>query len=286
MWFTGFDKHIPLLKPDGYYYQTREQNPFMSFRDPYTFNDPANPGKTYMLFAGNSSGVRGNTPCNADDLGYQPGEKYSESLDQVNSSPAIFNRANVGLAVATKDDLTQWRFLPPIISANCTNDQLERPQMYMQDGDYCLMTISHRFTFAEGLDGPDGEYGFYGHGIRSEWIPLNASSGLVLGNPTNLQIAAGADWGLNPEQNLNTYQSYAHYVMPGGKVQSFIDMVQYRWGGSLAPIVHLNFQGPNTAVDMQYGQNGLGAYGDISANVANTNIAGMMQDMRSSSSRR
>ncbi|GBR47398.1 levansucrase [Neokomagataea tanensis NBRC 106556] len=281
VWFTGFNQHIPLLHPDGHYYQTREQNPYVSFRDPYTFNDPAHPGKTYMVFAGNSSGVRGDTPCDASDLGYQPGEKYSETLDQVNQSGAIFQRANIGLAVATRGDLTQWQFLPPLVSANCVNDQMERPQIYMQNGDYYLLTISHRTTFAAGIDGPDGEYGFYGHGIRSDWVPLNNGSGLMLGNPTNLQTAAGTDWALNPDQNLNTYQTYSHYVMPGGKVQSFIDMIQYRWGGSLAPIVRLKFQGANTALDTTYGQNGLGAYGDISANVANTNISGMMQDMRS-----
>ena len=111
---------------------------------------------------------------------------------------ANFQMANVGLAVAENKALTRWRFLPPILSGNCVNDQTERPQIYLQNGKYYLFTISHRSTFARGpgvdstdprfwyMDGPDGVYGFVGNGIRSDFQPLNEGSGLALGNPTNL----------------------------------------------------------------------------------------------------
>lgn len=278
VWFTGFEQHTPLLQPDGTYYQTGAQNQYFSFRDPYTFKDPANPSKTFMVFEGNSAGIRGQTPCDASDLGYQSGDKYAETVDQVNGSGAIFQRANIGLAVATNDDLTQWKFLPPLISANCVNDQTERPQMYIKNGNYYLLTISHRTTFAAGMDGPDGEYGFYGKGIRSDWVPLNNSSGLMLANPTDLNTAAGADWAPNPQQNPNAFQSYSHYLMPDGKIESFIDTVGNRRGGTLSPTVQVYINGPNTSLNSWYGNQGLGAYGDISANRANTNLLGLLQD--------
>jgi len=280
VWFGTFQPHVPLLVPDGTFYQTGAQNQYFSFRDPYTFEDPANPGKTFMVFEGNSAGVRGDTPCNASDLGYRPNDPYAESVDQVNTSGAIFQRANIGLAVAEKPDLTKWKFLPPLISGNCVNDQTERPQMYIKDSRYYLLTISHRTTFAAGIDGPDGEYGFYGKGIRSDWVPLNNNSGLMLGNPTDLNTAAGTDFDPNPQQNPNAFQTYSHYLMPGGKVESFIDTIQGLRGGTLAPTVQVSLNGPNTFLNYAYGQSGLGAYANITPNKANIDFPGFLLDVQ------
>ena len=148
--FTGFQTHHELLKPDGKWYQNGAQNPFYNFRDPFTFKDPANPGKTYMVFEGNTATVRGTPACTAEDLGYRPGDPYAEDLETVRNSNARLQMANVGLAVATNDDLSSWKFLPPILSANCVTDQTERPQIYMKDGKYYLFTISHRSTVRRG----------------------------------------------------------------------------------------------------------------------------------------
>ena len=53
---------------------------------------------------------------------------------------------------------------------------------------------------AAGVDGPDGVYGFVGNGIRSDFLPLNGGSGLVLGNPTDFSAPAGAVFaGSEPE---------------------------------------------------------------------------------------
>ena len=119
------------------------------------------------------------------------------------------------LAIATNPQLTEWKFLPPILSANCVDDQTERPQIYLKDGKYYLFTISHRTTMAAGVDGPDGVYGFVGNGIRSDFLPLNGGSGLVLGNPTDFSAPAGAPYSQDPNQNPREFQSYSHYVMPG-----------------------------------------------------------------------
>ncbi|MGP9543336.1 glycoside hydrolase family 68 protein, partial [Glutamicibacter sp. AOP5-B1-3] len=187
--FTGFDKVTELLQADGKYYQTAEQNSFFNFRDPFTFEDPAHPGETFMVFEGNTAQKRDAAKCDADDLGYNKGETNGETVAEVNKSGATYQIGNVGLARAKNKELTEWEFLPPILSANCVTDQTERPQIYMQDGKYYLFTISHRSTFAAGIDGPEGVYGFVGNGIRSDYQPLNRGSGLALGSPSNLNFA-------------------------------------------------------------------------------------------------
>lgn len=278
VWLTGAEKQHELLTPDGEYYQTREQNPYVNFRDPFTFEDPAHPGKTFMVFEGNTGGDRGSVECTAEDLGYREGDPLAEDPAKVTSTGANFQMANVGLAVAENKDLTKWRYLPPILSGNCVNDQTERPQIYVKDGKYYLFTISHRHTFAQGpgvdepgyfaLDGPDGVYGFVGDGVRSDYQPLNQGSGLALGNPTNLNYRTGTPASPAPGQTAHAFQSYSHYVMPDGLVESFIDAVgnpDVRRGGTLAPTTRLEIDGDTAVVDRSYGDGGLGGYGDIPA---------------------
>lgn len=270
VWFSGFQEHHELLRPDGRWYQTGEQNPFYNFRDPFTFEDPAHPGKTFMVFEGNTAVQRGERACTEADLGYQPGDPHAEDLQTVMDNNAHLHMANVGLAVAENRELTEWRFLPPILSANCVNDQTERPQIYLEDGKYYLFTISHRTTFAPGLDSPEGVFGFVGNGIRSDFQPLNRGSGLALGNPTNLNFAQGFPFAPDVNQHPGAFQAYSHYVMPGGLVQSFIDTVgtaeNFRRGGTLGPTVRLEITGDTTRVDRSYGDDGLGGYADIPAN--------------------
>ena len=272
VWFTGFKKHHELLKPDGTLYQNGAQNPFYNFRDPFTFEDPAYPGRTFMVFEGNTAQQRGSRSCTEADLGYQPGDPYAENLETVMDNNANLFMGNVGLAIADNAALTKWHFLPPILSANCVTDQTERPQIYYKDGKYYLFTISHRSTFAPGLDGPEGVYGFVGNGVRSDYQPVNRGSGLALGNPTNLNYAAGTPFAPDYNQHPGAFQAYSHYVMPGGLVQSFIDTVgtsdNFRRGGTLGPTVKINISGDTTTVDRTYGVGGLGGYADIPANRA------------------
>ncbi|WP_454151531.1 glycoside hydrolase family 68 protein [Microbacterium lacticum] len=268
--FTGFDEVIDLLQADGEYYQTGEQNEYFNFRDPFTFEDPAEPGVTYMVFEGNSAMERESAQCTEEDLGYREGDPHAEDLDEVNASGATYNIGNIGLARATNDDLTAWEFLPPILSANCVTDQTERPQFVFKDGLYYLFTISHRSTFADGLDGPEGVYGFVGTGIRSDFQPLNSGSGLALGNPTNLNFWGGEPYAPDYNQHPGHFQAYSHYVMPGGLVQSFIDTIgthdNFVRGGTLGPTVKIELNGVNSSVDYDYGDGGLGGWADIPAN--------------------
>lgn len=272
VWFTGFDVHHELLKPDGTWYQNGAQNAFYNFRDPFTFEDPQYPGRTFMVFEGNTATQRGSRECVDSDLGYQPGDPEAEDVNTVMDQGANLQMANVGLAIADNAELTKWHFLPPILSANCVTDQTERPQIYYKDGKYYLFTISHRSTFAAGIDGPEGVYGFVGNGVRSDYLPLNRGSGLALGNPTNLNYAGGSPFAPDYNQHPGAFQAYSHYVMPGGLVQSFIDTIgtsdNFRRGGTLGPTVKINITGDTTAVDRTYGVGGLGGYADIPANRA------------------
>ena len=294
VWLTGFRTQHQLLVPDGKYYQTREQNPGVNFRDPFTFRDQNNPSDPteYMVFEGNSAFVREqqyvdaaakagqNTAvatCTAEDLGYEQGDPKAETVEAVNQRGGYYQLANVGLARAKNKAMTQWEYLPPLLSGNCVNDQTERPQIYFQDGKYYLFTISHRETYADGLQGPEGVYGFVGDGLRSDYKPLNQNTGIALGNPINLNFNPGKPYTPDFNQSPYTFQSYSHYVMPGGLVESFIDSIGGNKdgnpvrGGSLAPTVKINISGDTTAVDRTYGTNGLGGFADIPADRARTN---------------
>jgi levansucrase len=272
VWLTGFRDQHDMLQADGKYYQNGEQNEFFNFRDPFTFEDPAHPGKTFMVFEGNTAAKRGDRVCTEEDMGYAEGDPHAETADEVMDRGAHYQLANVGLAVADNKALTEWTFLPPILSANCVNDQTERPQIYIKDGKYYLFTITHRSTYAAGVDGPEGVYGFVGDGIRSDFQPVNRGSGLALGSPANLNFATGFPFDPDFNQHPGQFQAYSHYVMPDGLVQSFIDTVgttdDFRRGGTLAPTVRVNIEGDSVTVDRGYGDNGLGQYADIPSGYA------------------
>jgi levansucrase len=238
VWFTGFRNHKIIAEADGSLYQTLEQSQagpiIYAFRDPWVFRNPDD-DRTYILFEGNTAGVAGQYRCQPRDLGpLPPGHQVP--------AEARFYTGNIGLLQATTSNLRSWRLLPPILSANCVNQQTERPHAVFRDGKVYLFTISHTFTFAPGLTGPDGVYGFVGESLRSDYRPLNASA-LVLGNP--------------PEQPL---QQYSHYVMPNLLVESFIDTIFTQpgqqgpvYGGTLAPTLRLEIHDTNTYVVEQLG---------------------------------
>jgi levansucrase len=243
VWFTGFRDHRIIAEPDGVWYQTMEQSLgggiIYAFRDPFVFQDPED-GNVYALFEGNTGGVAGDYECQPRDLGVlPPGHK-------VVPEEARNYTGNIGLMQATNADITEWRLLPPLLSANCVNQQTERPHFVYHEGNYYLFTISHTFTYAPGLTGPDGVYGFVGPSLRSDYKPMNGSA-LVLGNPAQAPL-----------------QQYSHNVMPNFMVQSFIDTVPtpdggVRYGGTLARTIQLQVDAANSYVDREL------AYGFVPA---------------------
>lgn len=236
--FTGFDDHEIIAEADGEMYQTLEQSQsgpiIYAFRDPFVFRNPED-GQTYALFEGNNGGEAGSHTCDPKEIGDVP-------ADHVVPEDSKYYTGNIGLMKLTStggNDYSDWELLPPLLSAECTNQQTERPHLVVKDGQYYLWTISHKFTFAPGLDGPDGLYGFVGDGLRSDYQALNGS-GLVLGNPEEA-----------PKQN------YSDYVMPNLLVESFIDTLPTagggeKFGGTLAPTLGLDIDGDQTALAEEY----------------------------------
>ncbi|KAA9000641.1 glycoside hydrolase family 68 protein [Affinibrenneria salicis] len=224
---VGFRKVKTLFEADGKMYQTESQNAYWAFRDPCPFRDPES-GKLYVLFEGNVAGERGTHVVGEEEIGDVP-----PGYEDVGNSR--YQTACVGIAVARDEDGDDWELLPPLLTAVGVNDQTERPHFVFQDGKYYLFTISHKYTYADGLTGPDGVYGFVSSSLFGPYVPLNGS-GLVLGNPSS-----------------QPYQTYSHYVMSNGLVTSFIDTVPtddggYRVGGTEAPTVEIKLKGDRTFV--------------------------------------
>lgn len=228
--FTGFGKetHNILAEPDGVMYQTWDQyqsaqpkTQFPGFRDPWVFKDP-NDGKTYMVFHASKGGNPNENKCTAEDIGDVP-------ADHVVPEDSKYFVGEVGMAVATDKELKHWKLLPPLLTANCVSQELERPHFIFKDNKYYLFIDEHRHKYAPGLTGPDGLYGFVGTSLRSKYQPLNGSS-LVLANPA--------------EANN---QSFAFNIMPNGLVQSFImDRPSGVPGGNMAPTVKFDINGTST----------------------------------------
>jgi levansucrase len=244
--FTGaeFRDHEIIAEADGTMYQTVEQSQgapiIYAFRDPFLFRDPED-HQIYMLFEGNTANVAGQYVCNRRDLGPLP-------PGHVVPANANLYTGNIGLARVFGRNLDQTELLPPLLSANCTNQQTERPHFVFHNGGYYLFTISHTGTYAPGVTGPDGLYGFLGESLRSDYVPLNGSA-LVLGNPEDAP-----------------FQQYSEYVMPNFLVESFVDEVPLgndvtvtRSGGTLAPTLRMEVDRANT-----YFVESLG-YGEIPA---------------------
>jgi levansucrase len=179
--FDDWSDHRVVLDADGALYRrtgagSAQPGMIDAFRDPQRFRDPHD-GRQYLLFTGSLAAARSD------------------------------HDGAVGIAEATDESLSEWRLLPPLLHADDVNNELERPHIVVRDGRYYLFFITHPGTFAPGLTGPEGLYGFVAERLFGPWRPLNGS-GLVLGNP--------------PEA---MYQSYSWFVLPNLRVLSFLDYV-------------------------------------------------------------
>ncbi len=250
--FEGEWKHKIILEADGRYYQTQEQadiGPLNAFRDPWVFEDPKD-GKIYMLIEGNVGGAKkSEQTCGPEDLGDAP---FRNTLPATPKEAAWYN-GSIGLAQSKNDSMTEWELLPPLLEAQCVNQELERPHFVFRDGKYYLMTASHISKAAPwpGLRFYEALYGFVSPTMRGDYKPLNGS-GLVMNTPDD-----------------NPYQQYsfdALNTLPRVFVTSFVDMAglgnrplqefdklpgeeQLRlFGGTLAPTIELDIQGERTRI--------------------------------------
>ncbi|BAK65492.1 glycoside hydrolase 68 family protein [Sphingobium sp. SYK-6] len=174
-----------------------------AFRDPGFFRDPVT-GEAWLFFTGSRAG-----------------------------SASAFNGV-IGAARGAGGPDDPWQIVPPVISADGLNNELERPHVIHHAGHYYLFwsTQAHVFDPA-GPVGPTGLYGMVSDRLEGEWRPLNGT-GLVIANP--------------PEAPR---QAYSWLVLPDLRVTSFVDDWGHgadhagtrRFGGTFAPFLTLALNG-------------------------------------------
>lgn len=216
MTISDWSPHREILTPDHLYTSTQSQDTgepgfIKAFRDPFRFTDPRS-GETVVLFTA--------------------------------SMPDSTTDFDGAVGIARGHDPTSLRLLPPLLTADGVNNELERPHLLYRDGRYYLFFSTQARTFYPDLTGVTGLYGFVGDALDGEWEPLNGS-GLVLTNP-----------GEEP------YQAYSWLVLNDLTVCSFVDFHSLRgrrpaeieeagvgrqhFGGTLAPLERISIIGTTT----------------------------------------
>lgn len=223
--------HEILLEPDGEWYETQAQSKEMTytFRDPWFFEDPET-DRTQLLF-------EANTPPTAD---YCSG----------NSELQTFNGC-VGLAVSPSGDPLDWELCPPIFDSVCVNQEIERPHVVYREGQYYLFVSSHVDTFAPGLAGYDGLYGFVSESLDGVYQPLNGS-GLVVTNPASAPFQAYSWLAVSHGQELlvSSFLNYPSFsgTAIGEIVELSGDERRKQFAGTLTPTLRLAVDGHQTQV--------------------------------------
>ncbi|MFC4320026.1 glycoside hydrolase family 68 protein [Litchfieldia salsa] len=249
--FENWGDHKVILEPDGNYYQTKEQaqqgeGGGYAFRDPMWFKDPITE-KEYILFEGNSGGAVGDRTFKQE---YAGSSKYASE----NPVPAgaVHANGNIGIAEVVDGDPSNLKMLAPLMEANYVNEELERPHIIVKDKKYYLFTDTHINKYAEGLQGPEGLYGFVSDTLIGGYEPLN-ESGLVLANPPENPYQAYS-WLVLP--NLNVV-GFAHFGDLGdmsiGDVGNQSPEFQFsHFGGTLPPTVKLSIKGDTTKIVKEF----------------------------------
>ena len=147
-----------------------------AFRDPAHFRDPAS-GAHILVFTG--SDARSTSPWNGV----------------------------IGAAVSVAGIDGSWHLLPPLISAEGVNNELERPHIRYAGGLYYLFWSTQAKVFADGAPpAPTGLYGMVSASPLGPYEPVNGT-GLIAANP------AQAPW-----------QAYSWWVLDDLSVTSFADL--------------------------------------------------------------
>ncbi|MFB6250668.1 MAG: glycoside hydrolase family 68 protein [Halobellus sp.] len=225
VWSEGPWNHEVLLEPDGEWYENEDQSRGMiyTFRDPWFFEDPAT-GETNLLFEANTP-----VPLDSDWCG---GDEAQQEFN-----------GTVGIAHSPGGDPLEWELEPPLLGGVCVNQELERPHVVFHDDRYYLFVSSHMHTFAPGIHGFDGLYGFVADSLRGEYEPLNGS-GLVVTNPGSVPFQAYS-WMAFPYRDEILVQSFYNYREYDGESLDGIadlseDEQRRRFGGTLSPTLRLD----------------------------------------------
>jgi levansucrase len=203
--FVGWHEPAEIVQRDPAHYMATDgeggaPGTIKAFRDPAFFRDPGN-GQRYLFFAASLA-----------------------------HSVSAFNGV-VGWAVEQSPG--NWAILPPLVSADGLNNELERPHVVFHHGAYYLFWSTQRHVFdPAGPTGPTGLYGMVSDRLERGWRPLNGT-GLVFANPPQAPA-----------------QAYSWLVLPDLSVTSFVDDWgpagdgrPRRFGASFAPELQLELDG-------------------------------------------
>lgn len=215
---AGWSPPVEIIVADGRNYRIVDQRDgaigtIKAFRDPGYFRDPAD-GQSYLVFTGSLA----------------------------NSASA--HDGCIGIARALDDDLMTWALLPPIVTADGLNNELERPHILHRDGLYYLFWSTQSSVFApDGPIGPTGLYAMVAPSIMGPYAPLNGS-GLVLANPS-----------------IEPRQAFSWHVQADLSVTSFVDMwgmggrdprdnaeARAHFGATPAPLLHIMLDGHHSRI--------------------------------------
>ena len=209
-WSEPFEN---IISDDHHYVVAREAEGrpgyIKAFRDPYHFRDPAD-GKDYLLFTAS-----------------------------LKASTSEFNGV-VGIAVADGDDFAEWTLLPPLLSADTLNNEMERPVLRVHNGLYYAFWSTQRRTFAlDGPSGPNGLYGMVAETLFGPYRPLNGS-GLVAANPLEEPLQTYSWW---VTADLEVAGFIDHWALKGRQLETNPDLVISQFGGTPAPRFHIALDG-------------------------------------------
>jgi levansucrase len=184
------------------------------FRDPFHFRDPAD-GADYLLFTAS----------------------LKRSMSEFNGV--------IGIARADGDGFESWKILPPLISADGLNNEMERPVLRVQDGRYYAFWSTQRRTFApEGPTGPNGLYGMVADTLFGPYQPLNGT-GLVAANPLDEPLQTYSWW---VTRDLEVAGFIDHWGLEGRSLADNPDLVVSQFGGTPAPRFRIALDGDTTHI--------------------------------------
>jgi len=180
-----------------------------AWRDPGYFRDPAD-GRSYVVFAAS----------------------LKTSVHEANGL--------VGMARAVDEELSAWELLPPLLSADGLNNELERPHILWRQGLYYLFWSTQRHVFAQGgPNGPNGMYGMVADSLFGPYRPLNGTS-LVIANPASEPTQAYSWWVLG-EGAVTSFVDY--WGMQGRTLADHPELLRAQFGGVPAPFLRVVLEG-------------------------------------------
>lgn len=184
------------------------------FRDPAHFRDPLD-GQDYLLFTG--------------------------SLKRSNND---WNGA-IGIIRGDGQSHDRWTLLPPLISADGLNNELERPILIHRDGRYYLFWSTQRKVFApDGPNGPTGIYGMVADAVLGPYDPLNGS-GLVAACPAAEPFQCYSWW---IDNDLAVWGFIDLWGLNGQPIKDDPAFRRAHFGGTPAPVFRLVLDGKSAWV--------------------------------------